>query len=309
MSTQGRIAQEKPCTRCKETKPLTEFHRRTFRNGREGRTSECKPCRIALRQALSRTERGRERNRINAAKHYRKLRSQAKLALALPGEKLDVLRKALVEKPPALESEGERLAYFRGLMAGVKRNTEETERFERLKDLPHRIACERTSQVGIGYEEAISAAYEGLLAFMRRGRYAFASEASERKMAALSIRRAIIDYKRMEGPVDRHMNPRYIGGKDPQNEDGESLLPTLAQHEDEEDGGDIWEEIRRRLQERADKGVRLEQILRWRLQGLTQGECAERLGITESRVCQILANERPWLEKHILPLCGEALSA
>ncbi len=299
MSTQGTIAHElRLCRVCKVEKPIEDF---PVVNASKWRSRKCRRCTCEYIKAWKR--KNPEKNKALIRKEGERIKAARALLMASKGgpAQMDALRRALVEKPPALESEGERLAYFRGLMAGVKRNAEETERFERLKDLPHRIASERASQRGIGYEEAISAAYEGLLVFMRRKASGFASEEVERKVAAVSIRNAIVDYKRSEGPVDRRMNLRYIGGQAPVGEEGESLLPSLAEHEDRDSGSDLWAKIQERLAGRRDKGARLEEILHWRIQGLTQKECGERLGISESRVNQILAAERPWLEEHVLP--------
>lgn len=54
---------EKYCTRCKETKPRTEFHRNTYRGVNKGYRSACKPCfsricgdRIRRNRAAARAE-------------------------------------------------------------------------------------------------------------------------------------------------------------------------------------------------------------------------------------------------------------
>ena len=246
-----------------------------------------------------------ERNRINSAKHYKKLRALSKIGAGLPHWNVDILRRVLVEVPPELGTENERLAYFRGFMAGTKRNAEETARFERLKDLPHRIASERASLRGIGYEEAISAAYEGLLVFLRSKEVrTYENLEHERACAAKKIRWCIQDYKKVEGPLKYSGFQRWIGGADPTDSEGVSFLSELATAKPDEDGADLWAAVEDRLREREDGGERLLEILRAKLDGLPLKEIGKRWGLTESRVCQILKEERPWLEENVGPLLG-----
>jgi len=296
---QDTIEERKVCTKCLEKKDLGEFL--TCANGR-WRRGVCRACGRTNTKAWYAAH-------PEAKKIYRKRRrAKQKQGLELIRgvgytPDVDVLRRALVECPPELHGEGERLAYFRGFMAAAKRNKEETERFERLKDLPHRIASEKASQRGIGYEEAVSAAYEGLLVFLRSREVSFSSLEQERAYAAKKIRWSIDDYKRTEGPSRRGGGLRWIGGEDSISENGGSLVADVATARDELD-----EEAMRLVIARAHTAPdgRLPAIVKRRSEGASLAEIGSELGLSESSICKIISGNRPWLEENILPLIESA---
>lgn len=298
----------KACTRCREVKPLERFHRRTFKSGTKGYTSECKVCRVALRQALSRTERGRENNRRNAKKYYGKLRQwreASKLMIGRAPEGVDVLRRAIVDRPPEIRSEEGMAAYFRGFVAGAKRSAHESARFESLKDLIHRIAAEQSRKVhALLYEDALSYAYAAALNYLRKATPE--DEAHFRKKAAVAIRNGIVDGVR-EHPTrmiigkrrhlfSRRRQPVKFGNQFAVDDDGSTIEKHLASQD--APGDEIAPDL---LSSVEGLKPRERVILEWLAQGLTQKEVGERLGLTETRICQIVRRVR---ERH-----GEKLLA
>lgn len=299
-------ADRKACTRCGVVKPLEEFHRRTFSSGRPGRTSECKPCRIALRQAISRTERGKEKNRQNAKKYYAKLRGWREASRLMVGrspEGVDVLRRAMVERPPEIGSEDGMLAYFRGFLAGAKRTADESARFDSLKDLLHRIAAEQAKKVhGLLYEDALSYAYAAALNYLRK--VTPEDEVHFRRKAAVAIRNGVLDGVR-KNPTRmivgarthlRHGKAVGWGHQFAADEDGSSHEARLATQDAPRD----------EIAPDALSGIdglkpRERVILGWLAQGYTQAEVGEKLGLTEARVCQIV--------RAVRERCGEKLLA
>jgi RNA polymerase sigma factor (sigma-70 family) len=214
----------------------------------------------------------------------------------IPPERLDAMRKSLVQHPPELQTEQESLAYFRGFMAGAKRTQDESERFERLKDLCHRIASERKFKL---YEDGISVAYEGLLAFLRRRR-AFESPAGERQAAAEAIRRAILDGLRAEGPRTRAGATRYTTDTVSQHADSDGSTSYLdpASQDSAGDDFDFLHDLGA-----LELPPRSQRILELLGAGYKLREVGEAVGLTQSRVCQIvkdLARTHPELEKFLL---------
>lgn len=215
-------------------------------------------------------------------------------------ELLDAVRRAMVEAPPVLETEEQRVAYFIGYVAGAKRTGYESERFEKLKDLCHRIAAEMSKWGKAGhfqsYEDNLGVAYEGLLAFIRK-RKKYENDEHERRTAAMAIRSAIMDYARVEGPIKRDASgtPRYERALIPVDADGEIVSPPASPEEPWRDEGlkDSLDQI--------DLDPRSRAILEGLAAGVTYRELGDRFGITESRACGIMAEIR---ERH-----GERLLA
>lgn len=219
--------------------------------------------------------------------------------------KVDALRRAAVERPAPLSAEGSMAAYFRGFVAGAQRSEHESLRFEGLKDLIHRIAAERARKVrGLLYEDALSYAYTSALNYLRRSTPT--DEVHFRKKAALAIRNGIKDGLRiyqtrpMIGNASFRARQRktkpIFGHQFGMNQVGEGMEMELhaATETETEIEADALSAINRlKPRERV--------ILSWLSQGLTHMEVGERLGITESRVCQIV--------KGIRERCGDELHA
>lgn len=230
---------------------------------------------------------------------------------------LDVLRRALVERPENLGSEAEAAAYFRGFIAGSRRRGEESERLERLQDLAHRIAAEQTvTSRGrfVGYETFLSHAYEALLSFVRNRSLVFTDEAHERRLAAKNIRWRMKEAWREESQERRTSGrnagkqrlpvPEGLLGIEPDLPGPTALLEARGGCPAEED--DLWREIRRRIAAHHDGDERLGEIVWMRSQGHTFREVGEHFGVSEARACQIVSSEMEWLESEILPLLSAA---
>lgn len=113
----------------------------------------------------------------------------------MSGRLTDVELRALAETPPKLKNDKERLAYFRGFLAGARTSEREGEQLEKHKDLVFRIAAEVAKKSGraIGYEEAVSAGYMGLLNALRLRR---SRDPDGRVFIAKCIRHRILDERR-----------------------------------------------------------------------------------------------------------------
>lgn len=294
----------KVCSRCKQEKPLapvSAFCRRNYRNGTASWTADCLACRYVRRAALAQTERGREMARRNQRKHYQKLRERARFAAAIGDDeaKLDLVRRALVEKPPSLEGEDASLAYFRGFMAGSKRSSEESSKIEAVKDVIHRIASEQGGKHGekfLSYEDALSSAYMAALEAIR-SRQCPEDPIALRKMVSVVIRRRLVDTIR-----ETHGRP----------DQANKLHVTLATNlkDDEENEGldglagpvDSPERLGEALDGLHGLDGRDRQILELVSRGLLLREVGSRLGISESRVSQVLREIReahPELEERL----------
>lgn len=288
------IEAEKECRSCRVVKPASEFwERRQYRKIRLA--YDCKDC------GRAKAKRWREENRdkalARARRYHRELRARASLVKENTPN-VDLLRRVLVEQPRDLASEDARAAYFRGFVAGAKRSGYESERFEKLKDLCHRIASEMSKWGKAGhfqsYEDNLGVAYEGLLHFIRK-RKEYESDEHERKTAAMAIRNAIRDYARLEGPIKRAGNARYEQTIIPTDGDGEPVVVQASPDELWRDDG-----LRDSL-DQLDLDPRSRAILEGLAAGVTYRELGERFGITESRACQVAAEIR---ERH-----GERLLA
>jgi len=248
---------------------------------------------------LSKTEHGRERNRVNSAKHYHKVMAKAKIAdfASESAEKLDVVRRAMAEHPPELSSEADTVAYFRGFLAGAQRSSGESYKINSVKDLIHRIAASehRKRWRMLSYEDAVSSAYEAVLELIRSSRCP--DDLLEfRRIAAIAIRRRCIDVLR-----------KNIG------RNGQKYALHLAFNQGEEEGTIDHVESGSSIEPRdalddAIDGLRLltdrqRQVLEFVAEGLTLVKIGERIGVTEARVWQIireLREEHPELEQRLL---------
>jgi len=294
---------EKVCPGCKIAKPLDLFQFQLVR-GRH-RPTYCKACKV-IQSTLWR-KRNPEKHKAIQKAHCQRRARRAVLYRQLHEKhekhslaELDALRKMLVGRPPELSSETELLAYFRGFMSGAKRTADESERFERLKDLCHRIPAERAMTrtrafTRREYEDDLSAAYEGLLNFIRKKGHFSSHESGylslehERKMAAMAIRYAIKDAGRAEGPKTRHgerrFEPRTLSQLVRDDGSPSNIEPAAQEsHQDE-------------VQLRVDLGAiqippRSRLILERLAQGYDTPTIGRELGLSMSRVCQVISDMR-----------------
>ncbi len=296
----------KRCGLCGEEKPEADFamcsrrSRSDPRSVKRWRRGTCKPC------ERKRCDEWRSAH-PDAVKTYRR-RTQAKVQAAraifatLPQQNVDVLRRVLAEAPSDLQGETEAAAYFRGYIAGAKRSGAESERFERLKDLAHRIAADfrREARTFVGYEDRLSFAYEGLLNFIRKRRPEGLDLIAERKLAAGAIRHAIMDALRREGEFGRSgvRNPSpegFLG----LGEDAEmpSSLVLATQNSQDAPGADFYD-----LLAGVSSG-RSRAILEHLAKGETLKEAGAAFGVSESRASQLVREVRemnPGLERRLL---------
>ena len=284
------------CPACGEEKPpdLWQFK---MRNG--VRVPKCcKACNVArmLKWKLANKDKYRALQKAHQRRRARRAvlyRQTVELNYTASTTQLDAMRRAMAEHPPEVSGEAEMVAYFRGFVAGAKRSAEEGERFERLKDLVHRIAAETKMQRGMAYEDVLSAAYEGLLKFLRSPVKADSLE-HERKMAAKAIRWHILDEKRSIGPFKKNGDRRY--------EVAEGGLPLAEGQPKPSETLQARAEASYALPEAlesVDLPPRTKRILAALAEGCNFRESGEREGISESRVCQIvrdLRHEMPELE-------------
>lgn len=272
----------KRCSRCREEKPVTAFHRRRHRNGRVGPTSDCAACRCAARSALSKTPRGRENNRKNASRHYYRLRARAQMAGKLSPAEVDAIRKAMIEAPKAIDDDEAAAAYYRGFLAGAGRAQSEAAEVEEMKDLVFRIAQELNQRFlgarqRLTYEDMVSHGYEALLECLRKKR-------RERPLVASAIRRRIVDATR-ERFGRRWEKPGEATGMHGE-EEGVDRIANIADERPE--GLELLEDVFAALPDE-----RTREIVRRRAAGESLREIGDSLGIHESRVCQLFGEAKP----------------
>jgi RNA polymerase sigma factor (sigma-70 family) len=228
----------------------------------------------------------------------------------------DIIRKAMAEKPPALDTEEELLAYYRGFLAGVGRREGESERFEHYRDIVFRIAAELdrrfrglSSSHRMEYEEFVSIGYEAVLELLRK------QGAPDRQLAARAIRMRIKDAyrsrflvrKMVKGEVSSRYAPIHQTGEMADDGDPPRILDNVVSGQDLTVEGEIlWDAVRSRIEERRGfSGWRPDQlasVIQGRIQGKTLKEIGVEMGVSESRVCQILKEAAGWMEEKILPL-------
>ncbi len=271
----------------------------------------CKPCANENRRAYSRTEAGKACNLRNTRRWHARVKSAGDLwrAVRSDPDRIDALRKALVAAPPTLAGEDALLAYWRGYLAGARRGEEESERFRRYQDIAYRVAAELDAKQRridptnrLSYEDMVSVGYEAALEVLRR------QKEPARAVVAQAIRRRIVDeVRRRFGATSRAGGKvRLITGA-LEGEDGPTrILESLEARGEAEEVGDLWERVQGLVAMASGIDERLETILQGRMEGKTLLEISREIGLTESRVCQILKEARPWLEEHVLPLAESA---
>lgn len=314
----GRIEAQalRRCRVCGEERPATRDHFRTYA-GKRALGTMCRACDV------KRAAQWRAKNPEKTAEHRRArqrvLRERSRALKALEGkaspDEIDTLRRALAENPPGLTSEGERLAYFRGFLAACKRSKDEESRLLAFQDLVFRIASELAAKrrhwqetERFSYEEMVSIGYEAVLEVVRKKR-----EPSRADVAG-AIRYRIVDAARSEfghrtkNPEKREFKRRLRRGqKVLVASDGEEtpLVETLGDVDPEpHDGEALWLAIQKKARARFGPQSRFLDILHMRIKGHTFAEIGTVLELTESRVCQIFANEREWMERELAPLAA-----
>lgn len=269
---------EKKCSRCGETKPSSQFHARIqYRKWKL--LDACKVCCNVRRKEWA--AKNRNRVRVRSRLYYTRLRiALEKVRGAAPD---DYIRKLMAYAPSKAETEGEMLAYFKGYLAGAKRTGAEDSRFSKLQDLCHRIASEVKQKSHIGYEEALSAAYEGLLGFIRKDK-TWENDEHERAAAAQAIRWAITDYKRLHGDIGRTGKVRNTSITFSQIEQEDNPIANGISSSDAlpSDLGSALDALDLKPVDR--------EITTLVSQGWKLKEIGDKLGITESRVGQRLKN-------------------
>jgi RNA polymerase sigma factor (sigma-70 family) len=283
------------CPACKEEKPATPefFQLFTRASGNGKRMGYCRPCQSARARTWQKANpayRKAQSKRYNVRK---RARAQAFKALVEPTgsvdpKTLDALRKALVEQPPALAGEKQMLAYFRGFMDGAKHREAETARFEECKDLVYRIAREKAKSAPQAYEHYVSAGFEGLLDALRR---ANSHIGPLRPYAAVRIRGAIGDHQRayakakaFDGIPLEHILAPF------EDEVVESLIeakPPVPEADPDRDDPEVLS-----ILDKIGLEGRKRLVVLYLARGMTLREAGEKAGISESRVCQIVAGVR-----------------
>jgi len=176
------------------------------------------------------------------------------------------------------------------------RRADEDERFDRLKDLCHRIASEGKLSHHL-IEERVSAAYGGLLAFLRRGG-AYNDKQRERSAAASAIRFALSDFARAEGPLKRNGTVRYtspVGG---------SYIDVESNACVADDSLEELESLILAASRRGHVHAKLAQIARMRVDGYLFHEIGSAISLTESRVHAVWNDSIPWLAQNCARLTG-----
>jgi RNA polymerase sigma factor (sigma-70 family) len=282
------------CPACGLSKPPTGEHfiRTTRGDGRMRFGSYCRPCHNAKKMEWHQRNPEKRAAQIKRYNTRKRARSQAFKALLEPTggvdpTTLDALRKALVKQPPELAGEEQMLAYFRGFMDGAKQREAETARFEECKDLVYRIAREKAKSTPRAYENYVSAGFEGLLDALRR---ADSHRGGLRPYAAIRIRGAIDDHKRT------HAKARAFQGasledvfQHREDQVAEEFVEAQPEKPEPADGDDA-EVVS--IVDRIGLEGRKRLVVLYLARGMTLREAGEKAGISESRVCQIVAGVR-----------------
>ena len=308
------------CSDCGEEKPYTSEH---FRSGATKGTLRklCRPCDV--RRACEWRKRNPEKAREQRRLRQKRLRDRARAVMpdtaqgafrALLGQAIlqdglsaDALRRMMVEHPLPPDTEGERLAFYRGFLIGRERKEREEERFKEYQDLAYRIASEldrkyRGVPDRLSYEDLISHAYEAVLEIIRKKR------APERSEVASCIRNRIKDAYRVQFGREgfQTVEKRNTRGKQYVDVfDGEETWVAENQAAPRADGSEeLLESVRLKAAQKFGSDHRFLEMLELRFQGLTYKEIGERFGLTESRTCQLFKDQEAWMEEALLPLAA-----
>lgn len=293
--------QEKRCSRCGETKPIERFQMKRTKAG-ELRPTHCRRCHTNY--AIQWREKNPDKYRASKVRQTRRIRARIRLMRAsvepekpVDPEKLDIVRRALAENPPELIGETDTLAYFRGFMAGCKHFSGESHKLEAVRDLIHRIAAEEHRKRGrwLPYEDAISTAYGAVLNLIR-SKTCPDAPFEFRRVTAIAIRRDCIDFVR--AAIGRHGQRLQLDQGFQEDEEG-GLAASLAAPETAGLPGAIGEALGG-LPRLKDRDLRILELVS---QGLPTKRVGELVGLTESRICQILKRVRevhPELEQRLL---------
>lgn len=230
-------------------------------------------------------------------------------------EEVDALRRALAENPPAAETEGERLAYFRGFLAACKRSKDEESRLLKFQDLLFRVASQLDGNLRyvpandrFSYEEMVSIGYGAVLEVIRKKR-----EPSRSDVAG-AIRHRIVDAAReqfgyRENVPKRAAEKRKLrsGQRVLVGDDGDEvpLVEALGKLDAPATEGEIlWDAIKVRAAKKFGPDSRFLDMLALRIQGLSLKEIGEKMGFTESRASQIFSEHQEWMERELAPLAA-----
>jgi RNA polymerase sigma factor (sigma-70 family) len=160
--------------------------------------------------------------------------------------------------------------------------------------LADRIAARKKRQVPptVQYEELQSAAYMGLVEAATKYQKDFETGASFETYAYQRIDGAVKDYLR-ERRWGGRTHHREVASLDARSPDGGLLADTVADHRTGHGGeGDVFERAAAPLGGTARDAMKL-----YYVGGLTMKEVGNRLGVTESRVSQIVARGRAELRE------------
>lgn len=291
----GPTEAERTCRRCGVRKSIEKFPLTAPRTPwRRHTCSKC--CGVRVKEHY---ERNPDKYAAYRRGQDRRAKSARALARRMGTDTLDALRRAMVETPPPLSGDDALLAYWRGYVSGAQRAKNESERFQQYQDIAFRVAAELdgkwrnvSADRRLSYEDLVSIGYEAILEVLRK------KADPPRAVVGQAIRRRIVDAVRDQ--AGRHGQKSLcmvsVMGEGEEETAVVDVLPAAQGVAPD----DLWDEIEERCESAPDE--RLESILRWRGEGLTQLEIAKKLNLTESRVSQIVIANRGWLEENILPL-------
>ena len=270
------------CRKCERVLELTAFTR--ARERKSGRAIYCRECKHAAQKEYRKSE---PYTQVKA----RTMRYKARLR-----SDIDSLRKVWATSPVKLASEGERLAYAQGFLSGRAVQEQESERVKESRDLVFRIASElHKGRPDVTFEDMVGYGYEGMLNGIRS--YRTDRNTSFRTHVANKIRWGINDQLRRRG-TSWKINAR---GKDwigvslgtSRQDDGSLVNPV--------DSGDLVpvedapvDDVTQAKLEEIEKllSPRHAEIVRLRLEGHLNSEIGTKLGVTSSRITQLLGEIR-----------------
>jgi len=154
--------------------------------------------------------------------------------------------------------------------------TPELEIISKCAPIVFRLARERMA-AKIGWDEAVSTGYLALLLFSRAG-LAWNDERHMMRSAAQAVRRAVIDeHRRQFGKHGQRVGRMALEC----DMDADSELETVDRPVNDPEPSDTLDRVASLLTRDVDRV-----ILRMRVEGYSLGEIGDRVGLTESRICQ-----------------------
>lgn len=190
--TSNTLVQEKTCTKCGETKPVSEFHRSVSRHGKVGFRADCKVCRrsTAKKWAAENPERVAEKNAKYRSEHADELKDYIREWRKNNPEKQRLAKKNWYEanKEQALAASAERIrkdpAKHKKSMANWYQNNKETVRAnnekwkrdnpDKIREYSNKHAKKRAADPKYRLEAAVKQGVRrGLLSGSKYGRRTF----------------------------------------------------------------------------------------------------------------------------------------